>query len=107
MIRRMLIALVLFCSLLRAAGPSKAVKEGKRIFDEECGGCHHTASASRKVGPSMKGLFKRATMKDGVTPINDLSVRTLMELGGSGMPTFSDVLTEEEKDDIIAYLKTL
>ena len=46
-------------------------------------------------------------MRDGVTPINDLTIRTLMELGGTGMPVFSDVLSEEEKDNLIAYLKTL
>src|SRR5215470_421960 len=102
--RRSITLLAFFCCLVRAGGSTKAVKEGKRIFEAECEGCHSTKSGGRKVGPSMKGLFQRAKMRDGVTPINDLSIRTLMELGGTGMPTFSDVLTEDEKDEIVAYL---
>lgn len=101
------ITLLSFCLLIGTENPGGDVKAGKRIFTASCGGCHSTDSSARKVGPPVKGLFKRARMKDGVTPINDLTVRTLMELGGTGMPVFSDVLTEEEKDNIIAYLKAL
>lgn len=99
--------LLISCTLLAAAKQSGDAKQGMRLFDDSCAGCHYTDRPATKVGPSMKGLFKRAKMKNGTTPINDLTVRTLMELGGTGMPVFSDLLTEEEKDNIIAYLKTL
>jgi mono/diheme cytochrome c family protein len=100
-------SLLIFSLLLTAANRGGDVKEGKRIFDQSCAGCHSVDGKVKKTGPSMKGLFRRPKMKDGVTPINDLTLRTLMELGGTGMPVFSDVLSEEEKDSIIAYLKTL
>lgn len=100
-------SLLLFSLILAATSPSGDTKEGRRIFIASCAGCHSTDGKMKKTGPSMKGLFKRAKMKDGVTPINDLTIRTLMELGGTGMPVFSDVLSEEEKDNLIAYLKTL
>jgi mono/diheme cytochrome c family protein len=34
-------------------------------------------------------------------------IRAKIEAGGNGMPAFKDMLTGQEKDDLIAWLKTL
>jgi mono/diheme cytochrome c family protein len=39
--------------------------------------------------------------------VSDASVIGMINEGGNGMPPFADALTKAEKDDLIAYLKTL
>lgn len=40
------------------------IRRGKEIF-EQCRGCHNTETMEKKVGPSLKGLFKRAKLSNG------------------------------------------
>jgi cytochrome c len=79
--------------------------KGKEVF-KQCAVCHDAASDARKVGPGLKGLFKRAKMSNG-KPLNEANVRAVIESGGNGMMPFRQMLTPVEKDAIIAYLKTL
>jgi mono/diheme cytochrome c family protein len=39
--------------------------------------------------------------------VTDATVRDQVEQGGNGMPPYKDLLSDTEKDDLIAYLKTL
>jgi cytochrome c2 len=89
---------------LLAAGQGNAEK-GKEVF-EQCSVCHSATTDEKKVGPSLKGLYKRAKLKNG-KPVNDANVRAVINAGGNGMPAYADMLSDEEKDDVIAYLKTL
>jgi cytochrome c2 len=84
--------------------PGDAAK-GKAVF-EQCSGCHATDTDDVIVGPSLKGLFKRKMLKDG-KPVNEANVREMINMGGNGMPSFSDSLSDQDKNDVIAYLKTL
>ena len=34
-------------------------------------------------------------------------IRSVIEGGGAGMPPFKDMLSEKEKEDVIAYVMTL
>jgi len=45
-------------------------------------------------------------MVNGKAP-TDANVRALVNAGGNGMPAYNDMLTDAEKNDLIAYLKTL
>jgi cytochrome c len=87
-----------------AAGKGDAAK-GKEVF-EQCAVCHNADSTDKKMGPGLKGLFKRDKLTNG-KKISDASVREKIEQGGNGMPSYKDVLSDQEKDDVIAYLKTL
>jgi len=78
---------------------------GKMLF-EQCSGCHATDSDETIVGPSLKGLFKRKTLKNG-KPVTVANVREMITTGGNGMPPFGDSLSAQDKSDIIAYLMTL
>src|SRR5580658_8313056 len=33
--------------------------KGKVVFDQQCGICHDAATTDKKMGPGLKGLFKR------------------------------------------------
>jgi hypothetical protein len=39
--------------------------------------------------------------------VTDATVRARLDQGGRGMPGFNDMLTDGEKNDLMAYLKTL
>jgi cytochrome c len=86
-------------------GKAGNAAKGKMDF-EMCAGCHATDSDEVIVGPSLKVLFKRAKLKNG-KPVNDANVREMINSGGNGMPPFGDSLSDQDKSDIIAYLKTL
>ncbi len=58
------------------------------------------------MGPSLKGLFKREKLVNG-KPVTAENVKALINSGGNGMPSYADMLSDEEKDNVIAYLKTL
>ena len=87
---------------LHAAGDAK---KGKEVF-EQCGVCHNADSEEKKMGPGLKGLFKRDKMTNGKKP-TEATVRAKIDEGGNGMPAYKDMLSDQEKDDVIAYLKTL
>jgi cytochrome c len=87
-----------------AAGKGDAAK-GKEVF-EQCAVCHNADSTDKKMGPGLKGLFKRDKLANG-KKITDATVRDQIEQGGNGMPSYKDMLSDTEKDDLIAYLKTL
>jgi cytochrome c2 len=91
-------------ALAGAAKPGDATK-GKEVF-EQCSVCHNADSDEKKMGPGLKGLFKKAKMANGKAP-TDANVLGKINEGGGGMPSYSDTLSDQEKADLIAYLKTL
>jgi cytochrome c2 len=80
-------------------------EKGKEVF-EQCSVCHNADSTEKKMGPGLKGLFSREKMADGKKP-TEANVRTKVDEGGKGMPAYKDMLTDEEKDNLVAYLKTI
>src|SRR6185312_9132450 len=97
-------------TLLLAAGPKMSAKEGdaakgKETF-EQCAVCHNVDTDEKKMGPSLKGLFKRKTMTNG-KPMNDENVLNQINNGGNGLPAYSDMLSADDKANILAYLHTL
>jgi cytochrome c len=90
-------------SLLSAAKGDAA--KGKAVF-EQCGVCHNADSTEKKMGPGLKGLFKKDKMSNDKKP-TEANVRTKIDEGGNGMPAYKDMLSDTEKDDLVAYLKTL
>ena len=80
--------------------------KGKSVYAGSCAVCHLADSAATKMGPGLKGLFQRAKLKSG-QKVTEANVRARIDQGGGGMPAFKDMLTDGEKNDLIAYLKTL
>ncbi|SRR5579883_847985 len=95
-------------ALAAAASPAFAAgnaAKGKEVFDQ-CSVCHNADSAEKKIGPGLKGLFKKDKLANGKAP-SEANVRAKIDEGGNGMPAYKDILSDQEKDDLIAYLKTL
>ena len=106
--RKTLISLATIVMLLArptAARNTGDAQKGKEAF-EQCAVCHNTDTDEKKVGPSLKGLFQRDKLKNG-KQVNDEDVLSVINTGGGGMPSFADRLSQEEKDNLIAYLHTL
>ncbi len=87
-----------------AQKPGDAAK-GKEVF-EQCGVCHSADTEEKKMGPGLKGLYKKAKMANGQKP-TDATIMALVNKGKGAMPAFADVLSADEKSDLLAYLKTL
>jgi cytochrome c len=79
--------------------------KGKDVF-EQCQVCHNTDTDEKKMGPSLKGLFKRKTLQNG-KPVNDDNVLAQINNGGTGMPAYGDMLSADDKANLMAYLHTL
>ncbi len=88
----------------RAADKGDAAK-GKDVF-QQCAVCHNPDSDEKKMGPGLKGLFQKDKLTNGKKP-TEANVRAKIDEGGNGMPPYKDLLSDQEKDDLIAYLKTL
>ena len=80
-------------------------EKGKEVF-QQCGVCHNADSTEKKMGPGLKGLFTRDKMNNGKKP-TETNVREKVDEGGNGMPAYKEMLSDDEKNDLIAYLKTL
>lgn len=80
--------------------------KGKDAFSQNCDVCHNADSTETKMGPGLKGLFKKAKLNNG-KPVNDANVLGQINEGGNGMPAYKDVLSAADKADVMAYLKTL
>lgn len=92
-------------SLPSSAAQVGNVEKGKEVF-EQCSVCHTPDSDEKKMGPGLKGLFKKDKMQNGKEP-SEANVRSLINAGGNGMPAYEELLSKEECDDLLAYLKTL
>ncbi len=100
---------VLAVALLANMGVSKAApasaEKGKETF-EQCSVCHNVDTDEKKMGPSLKGLYKKETLKNGKKP-TDANIKAIINAGGNGMPAYADMLSDDEKADLLAYLKTI
>lgn len=88
--------------------PAKGdAKKGKDVFDQQCGLCHDALSTDMKMAPGLKGLFKRAKLNTTGKPVNDANVLDRVNSGGNGMPPYKDLISDSDKTNLLAYLKTI
>ena len=76
------------------------VAKGKETFEQNCAVCHNADSVEVKMGPGLKGVSKKPKMTDA-------AIRAKVDTGGNGMPSYKEILTDPEKTNVLAYLKTL
>lgn len=86
--------------------PAASAENGKKLYDRYCEVCHYPTTTAKKIGPGLKGIFKRGKFEDG-SKVDDASMRRWIEKGGKNMPAFGEDLKPQEIADLIAYLKTL
>jgi cytochrome c len=104
-----LLSAVLLISAANSASGAQAktgdAAKGKAAF-EQCAICHNVDTPDKKMGPSLQHLFKRKTLQSG-KPVTDENVTAQINAGGNGMPAYGDMLSAEDKADLLAYLHTL
>lgn len=85
--------------------------KGKQVFVDKCQTCHYSDSEEANIGPGLKDLFKKPPhkMADGTehTEHTVPMIREQIVKGSSAMPPAGSSLSDEELDDLIAYLQTL
>ena len=79
---------------------------GRQVFDYHCARCHEAYSSRGLQGPSLEHMFKKQYLPSGL-PANDARVAEVIQYGKSKMPSFGNVLTQQQIKDLLAYLHTL
>jgi len=80
---------------------------GRKLYDNYCDRCHAPYSSRGRQGPGMKGVFQKEFLEVSGLPANDERVADIIRLGRSKMPGYGQVLTEQQIQDLLAYLHTL
>ena len=83
-----------------------SVVAGAKLFEKNCSFCHFTDSTDTKVGPGLKGLFKREKMSVSGWSVSADNLRRQLQTPFNEMPSF-DSLTDEEIKYLTDYLKSL
>jgi mono/diheme cytochrome c family protein len=79
---------------------------GRRVYNVYCLNCHPAYSSHGNKGPGMKGLYKKEYLPSGLTA-TDEHVEESIVRGRNMMPRFGDQLSQQEIQNLIAYLHTL
>ena len=88
-------------------GLSPQQAAGRKIYDNYCDRCHRPYSTRGKKGPGLKGVFQNKFLPQTGLPANDERVTDIIRNGRPDMPGYSQVLTSENMQDLLAYMHTL
>jgi len=80
---------------------------GRKIYDAHCDRCHEPYSTKDKKGPGLKGVFQNKYLSLSGLPANDERVIDIIRLGRNEMPGYSQTLSSQDIQDLLAYLHTL
>ena len=81
------------------------VMRGQIVFEDNCEVCHEAYSKEEKVGPGLKGI-KNGKLPDGM-PASHEKILDIINSGPAEMTSFRDRLTEQQKEDVVAFVMTL
>ena len=68
---------------------------------------NHGVSTRGKKGPGLKGVFQSKYLPVSGLPANDERVGELIVTGRNMMPAFGQVMSQQQVQDLLAYLHTL
>ncbi|MFH1335655.1 MAG: DUF6529 family protein [Candidatus Zixiibacteriota bacterium] len=80
---------------------------GKGIFENKCSFCHYSDRTEVKIGPGLKGILTREKLPVSGKPATPENVIQQLQDPFKDMPSFRSSLSEQDINDLIAYLKTL
>jgi mono/diheme cytochrome c family protein len=80
---------------------------GRKLYDNYCDRCHEPYSSRGKKGPGLKGVFKRPYLSLSGLPANDDRVSDIVKYGRAKMEGFGQVMTNQQINDLLAFLHTL
>lgn len=99
-----------------AAAPAGDRKAGAEVYSQHCAGCH--GAGGQGNGPAAKYfIFTRPPVKlaqgewyrvAADAPLHDSLYATITQgIPGTGMPSFADTLTDQQRADVAAYVRHL
>jgi len=92
------------CQKKSSLTPQQA--EGKNLYDSRCAHCHdYNDLQLRKVPPNLHGVFDQPRLPSGAPATDQQVARTVLR-GKGLMPPFAGRFTQEQMDDLLAYLHT-
>lgn len=103
-----IVAVIFFSPMLEVQGSSDQVSKignvhnGEAVFLQKCFQCHSVIEGQARLGPNLYGLMKKPHPRK-----TDSDVRFLLKNGQGKMPSFADTLTQEDEDNLIAYLHSI
>jgi len=80
---------------------------GRKLYDKYCDRCHRPDSTKAKKGPGLKGMFQQQYLSQTGLPANNDRVTDIIRNGRPDMPGYSQVLSAQDMQDLLAYLHTL
>ncbi len=80
---------------------------GRKIYDNYCDRCHRPDSTKGKKGPGLKGVFQHQYLPHTGLPANDDRVTDIIRNGRPDMPGYSQALSQQNLQDLLAYMHTL
>jgi len=78
---------------------------GHEVYQAHCAQCHNDRTNEPLQGQSLRGIFKKQYLESGA-PANDDRVMEVILYGRGMMPAIRG-MTEQDRDDLLAYLHTL
>lgn len=91
----------------RRALASGDASRGEVLFARHCSFCHNVESVEPTIGPGLANLLKRDELPSSGRPATPENVRAQLIDPVGSMPSFAETLSEEELNDLIAYLSGL
>jgi mono/diheme cytochrome c family protein len=88
-------------------GLNEQQSAGRKIYDAKCDRCHQPYSTRGRKGPGLKGIFQNKYLSLSGLPANDERVADIIRVGRNEMPGFSQTLSSQDIEDLLAYLHTL
>jgi mono/diheme cytochrome c family protein len=88
----------------RALTPQEAA--GKQIFVRQCSSCHYADTDKGLYGPGLQGLFRKPFLTSGIAA-TDTRVRAVILHGWAMMPPMGNTMSDQEFEELMAYLHTL
>lgn len=82
------------------------IERGAVLFQKKCVSCHYPDKEKNKSGPGLKDLFQKEKLPFSNKPVTEANILRQIERPALVMPSFPS-LSEQERTDLIAYLKTL
>ncbi len=88
--------------------PKGLAREGAVLFKEKgCADCHFVDRTDTKVGPGLKGLFKRDTLPVSGRAMSEANIRKQLTSPFRAMPSYAKRLSDGQIEALIAFLKAL
>ena len=80
--------------------------QGRRIYNLYCLSCHPAYSTHGNKGPGLEGLYNKPYFPSGLTSTDEHVTETIVR-GRGMMPGFGDQLSQQDIQNLVAYLHTL